>query len=432
VEKRLQNRHLQLIQEHLAPFDRLAAGLRALPRAGSAFASTQAAWRFYHNPRVTLRKLVGPLIEHVRRVVPDACDNYLLVVHDWCLLHYKDHPGKKDRVSLSNSEDFGYELLSSLAVNDKDGAPLGPLCQQLRDAAGVHSTRCDRTLADRSQLDMLIPVMRYLEGLKLSRPMVHLIDAEADSIAHYRRWQQRGWHFLVRADAVRRVLFAGRECLLSEVVGTLRSRRLFRRTRRVEYQGEKLQQWVAEAAVVLHRAAHPHRRGQKRAPVHGQPLPVRLVVSELRRGNGEVVARWLLLTNVPAEVPAERVALWYHWRWRVETYFKLLKGAGHQLEHWQQETGLAVAKRLLVAAMACAVVWEVARGKGPEAEKLRQVLVRLSGRQMKWGKSYTEPALLAGLWVLLSIVELLKHHDLEQLRRLAAIVRPAAIPLNSS
>jgi len=81
--------------------------------------------------------------------------------------------------------------------------------------------------------------------------------------------------------------------------------------------------------------------------------------------------------------------------------------------------------------MACAVVWEVARASGPEAETLRTVLVRLSGRQMQWGKSFTEPALLAGLWVLLSMLELLKHYDLETLERLAQRARPRFSPSKS-
>jgi hypothetical protein len=428
VESRLQDRYLQLLQEHMAPLGPVAAGLRALPRAASAFASTQAAWRFYRNPRVALRKLVQPLLDHARQAVPEACADYALVVHDWCLLHYNDHPSKADRVELSNSQDLGYELLTSLVVSDRDGAPLAPVCQQLRAAAGVYSTRSARLLASRSQLDMLAPVLGHIEALRLGRAAVHLIDSEADSVAHYRRWARQGWLFLVRADEARLVRFEGQEVLLPAVVAALRARQAFRKARRLDYHGEEVQQWVAEAAVVLHRQAQPHRRGQKRAPVRGRPLPVRLVVSELRRADGTVLARWLLLTNVPAAVPAERVALWYYWRWRVESYFKLLKGAGLHLEHWQQQTGLAIAKRLLVAGMACCVVWEVARGEGPEAQQLREVLVRLSGRQMRWGKSYTEPALLAGLWVLLAMLELLEHYDLEQLRQLAALARPTTTP----
>src|SRR5262249_18970913 len=105
---------------------------------------------------------------------------------------------------------------------------------------------------------------------------------------------------------------------------------------------------------------------------------------------------------------------------------KVPRGSGQQLEDGQQETGLAVAKRLLVASMACVVVWEVARGEGPEAEALRALLVRLSGRQMKWGKPFTWPALLAGLWVLLTMLEVLEYYDLAELRRLGDRVRPTA------
>ena len=423
----MQDRHLQLIQEQLAPLQAVAAGLRALPRAASAFASTQAAWRFYKNPRTRLDRLVQPLIDRVRQAVTDACDDYVLIPHDWSLLHYHDHPSKHDRVALGNSQDLGYELLTSLAVSDRDGAPLAPVCQQLRAQAGVYSTRSARRLPDRSQLDMLAPVLAHVEGLALGKTLVHIIDAEADSVAHYRRWARQGRRFLVRADKERLVLFEGQEHTLAAVAELLWQRGAFRKSRPVTYHGRQTQQWVAEAEVVLHRPARPQRRGQKRVVVPGPPLRLRLVVGDLR-ADGASQERWLLLTNVPATVSAERVVLWYYWRWQLETYFKLLKGAGLQLEHWQQESGLAVAKRLLVAGMACALLWEVARATGPEAETLRALLVRLSGRQMPWGKSHTEPALLAGLWVLLSLLELLEHYDLETLRRLAQHARPGHNP----
>ena len=52
-----------------------------------------------------------------------------------------------------------------------------------------------------------------------------------------------------------------------------------------------------------------------------------------------------------------------------------------------------------------------------EAATLRALLVQLSGRQMKWGQDYTAPALLAGLWVLLAMLEALEQHSVEELRR---------------
>jgi hypothetical protein len=148
----------------------------------------------------------------------------------------------------------------------------------------------------------------------------------------------------------------------------------------------------------------------------------------VRDPDGTLLATWLLLTNVPAGVSAGEVALWYCWRWRVESYFKLLKGAGMHLERWQQETASAVAKRLLVASMACVVVWHLARGETAEAAEVRRVLVRLSGRQMRRGRESTAPALLAGLWVLLSVMRVLEHYDLKDLLRWAESVLPAHDP----
>src|SRR5207249_1287072 len=164
-----------------------------------------------------------------------------------------------------------------------------------------------------------------------------------------------------------------------------------------------LNQYVAETEVVLHRYAKLHRKkGGKayRRYVKGKALPLRLVVSQVRNENGEVLASWLLWTNL-AEVSADKIVLWYYWRWQIESYFKLLKSAGHHLEQWQQETAQAVATRLLIVAQACVVVWQLARSKAKEAEPAREFLVRLSGRLMKRNKPFTEPALLAGMWVLL-------------------------------
>jgi hypothetical protein len=111
------------------------------------------------------------------------------------------------------------------------------------------------------------------------------------------------------------------------------------------------------------------------------------------------------------------VALWYYWRWRIESLFQLLKGAGQQVEHWKQPDGEAIAKRLVVAAMACAVVWRLERHPSAEAADVRRLLVRLSGRQMRWGREATAPALLAGLGVLLATLAVLEDHSVEELRR---------------
>ena len=51
------------------------------------------------------------------------------------------------------------------------------------------------------------------------------------------------------------------------------------------------------------------------------------LLSQQDVNDGEVLSRWLLLSNVPADVAASELALWYYWRWRIESFFKLLKSA---------------------------------------------------------------------------------------------------------
>lgn len=71
--------------------------------------------------------------------------------------------------------------------------------------------------------------------------------------------------------------------------------------------------------------------------------------------------------------------------------------------------------------MACVVVWQLARSEEPEASALRQLLIRLSGRQLKWGTAFTAPALLAGLGILLVMLDVIEQYEVEEIKRLAGI-----------
>jgi hypothetical protein len=70
------------------------------------------------------------------------------------------------------------------------------------------------------------------------------------------------------------------------------------------------------------------------------------------------------------------------------------------------------------------VVWQLARSEHPQADEARRFLVQLSGRQMARGKRFTEPALLAGLWMFLTMIHTLDSYDLETLSRIANVVLP--------
>ena len=81
------------------------------------------------------------------------------------------------------------------------------------------------------------------------------------------------------------------------------------------------------------------------------------------------------------------------------------------MESWEQESGPAIFKRLLVASMASVLVWRLQRDPSLTNAAFCTLLIRLSGRQMKSGIPHTASALLCGLWNYLSLCELLHHTD---------------------
>ena len=234
--------------------------------------------------------------------------------------------------------------------------------------------------------------------------------------------------YLLRADD-RLAEFEGHERKFSQLRQQLREQGAFRLAREVSYQGRPAEQWVAEAAIVLTRPGQRNRpNSQDRRRIPGAPLPLRLIIAEVRDETGRVLAVWYLLTNVAADVDAATIALWYYWRWQIEKYFKLLKSAGAQIEMWQQDHAAPIARRLWIASLACISVWQLARSTEPQAAQAREFLVRLSGRQMKRTVSFTMPALLAGMWILLAMLDALETYSVEQIRALAEVALPHRRP----
>jgi len=390
----------------------LSAGLKSIPNKISSFASTQAAWRFYKNEAVTLAKLQEPLTEAAHEGIIASSRDYALCVHDWSRLSYK-HTNKADTLAVTHATDIGYDLQSSLIIGDQNGAPIAPVAQRLVSADGSYATYRDSDQPDTSvkrHLDELSDCIAYLEQQNFAKPLVHIIDREGDSIGHIRRWENGGSYWLVRAKDNPTLEYQGQTMACK----TLASQLDYQKTRKVTYHGKTCWQWTAEADVTITRAAKPSQKKGKKPAVPGEPVKARLVVSRILSDTGEELAEWLLLTNVKT-IDASVIALWYYWRWQIESFFKLMKSAGHQLEAWQQESALAIAKRLLVASMACVTVWAIAADKSQEAAELRTFLVKLSGRQMTHNKAFTNPALLAGLWVFLSMLEVMQSYTQQEL-----------------
>ncbi len=219
-------------------------------------------------------------------------------------------------------------------------------------------------------------------------------------------------HWLIRCRQTSRVDFQGKSYALQELAKQLD---YAAQAREVTYKGKSAYQTIAECDVTIVRAARPKRqKATKNQTIAGVPLSARLVVSRIVDAEGNTLAEWYLLSNV-FTVSGDTLALWYYWRWQIECFFKLLKQQGLHLEDWQQETGLAIAKRLLIASQACVLVWQLQQQDSPQANEMKSFLVRLSGRQMKKKRPITASALLDGLRLFLTMMDTLDLYSLSQL-----------------
>lgn len=399
----------------------MAAGLRALPRTNQPFADTQGAWRFFANKRVTLPLLAEPIIAQARDLSAAHSARYALVMHDFSDISLTAHETKKDRIRLCNKLEYGYFLQAALLVSYISGEPLAPLYVGVEASDGVYSSRRETPLPRRRKLDELNRTFGYVESLELPHECVHIFDRQADSVVHLRRFARCQRKFVIRSNDVRRVTFQGAGKLLKQVEADLAGELKY--VRQVRHQGKRAWQYVAETTVILEQRGKTRRatpeQPERRKMIKGKPLELRFVISEVRDKSGQVVATWRLWTNVEAAVKAEEIALWYYWRWKIESFFKVLKGGGQQLEHWQQESAEAFTKRLLVVAQACLVVWALSVSKEKKAAEIREFLISLSGRRMKRKVAYTTPALLAGMWQFLTIIDALERYTTAELEELA-------------
>ncbi len=411
---------MKLVKAHMDGATRTAHGPRGLPDIGKSTTASQAAWRFLANERVTLAKLVEPLRETGRAGCAHSESDFVLLAHDWCKLAYGNQlRRKKDLAQLTHGNDIGYELTTSLLIEARTGIMLAPMQMHILAGQEVHSTGKHVPHPADHHLDQILPTMEESNDWGLQRRVVHVIDREADSLGRLRTWHAAGHLFLIRCKD-RRVSCDGESVLLSELNEQLDRDVLFENAGKARYQGKKAFRQVAEKMVTLDRP-HSEVVDGKRTQVSGEPITLRAVFVRLLDKDGYVLAEWMLLTNVPTEnVDTATIGLWYYFRWRIESFFKLLKSHGHELEYWQQETALAIAKRLLIASMACVVIKQLEAAQSESAAKFRRYLIKLSGRRMKHKVEYTAPALLAGFYVHLSMTQFLEESGmtLEELKSL--------------
>jgi len=389
------------------------------------WAESQAAWRFYNNNNVDISSLNDPIMEEVVSEINKRKGSFVLVPYDWSHVDYKKHSKKQEltiKNKKGNSKQIGYDLQSSLALDEK-GNPLGALAQNLKSDLRVYSTYSNNIDMNSTHLEELIERTRWVRAnLNIDKEIVDIIDREGDSVALMREYHKNNWLYLIRAkiNATVHLPEENRDVKQGELADELPNGQYVKTIKyRVNKKREKVNIYVNEIEVEIKRDATKsvlQEDGTRKViSTPGETITSRLIVERLIDMSGNIVAQWILLTNAPKDVNPKTIGTWYYHRWKIESYFKLLKTAGFNLENWQQEKPEALFKRLLVVSYACLFVWKIQNSKDKNAPTVRKFLVQLSGRLIEKGKEYTAPALLAGLWVFMKMMNVLKIYDVEKL-----------------
>ncbi len=396
-------------------------GLNLLIEDVKGYSQAQDAWRFYNNENVDIDSLNNPILEKGIEAINKECDEYLLVAHDWSLISYRNHTAKKDcieekRSNSKNAISKGYDLQSSIGISDITGEPITPLVHNLKTKDKVFSTYDNNIDMTSTHLNELARRIKYINNeLDINKKIVHIIDREADSVGFFRELQEDDFYIVRALDRVS-VEYQGNKITQKELAQTME---LGEYVKTIDYKKKKVKIYVNSVDVLITRDAYIKNIDDKGKITYkrkkGKAVKSRFVVERLVDKDNNIVATWLLLSNLKDDVDAKTIGLWYYYRWNIETYFKLLKSSGFNLEKWQQETAEAIFKRLLIASYACLLVWQIEHSNHKNIIDIKQFLVKISGRLVARGKISTSPALLAGIWAFLSTIDILELYDIEKL-----------------
>lgn len=322
----------------------------SIPAACEGWKETQAAYRFFNNPKVTPQKLLAPHRETTLKRA--AAQPVVLAVQDTTEVELTR---KQEKVGgpLGDEEHWGVHV-HPLAVFTPARVPLGLLHAEIssRDLADFHqrSQRRNQPIEGKESY-------RWLEGYRQACPLaqpcpdtqvVCLSDSEADIDECFAEAAaqdgQRHADFVVRGCQDRRLVDPAEEKVYSAVEETQVRKRLKVEVSQREApcgdgsrrrQARRSRTTVVSVRAVSVTLPAPWRKGEKLPDVKVNVVLVR----EEDPPDGEEPIEWLLVTSLPIGTveQIEKVIDYSVCRWEIEIFFRILK-SGCKVEELQLET----------------------------------------------------------------------------------------------
>ena len=303
------------------------------------WASMQAAYRLFNNPKVSTAGILQPHSQATALRMA-GCGGPVLVMQDTVFFSYGKHVKTRGLGSIGKSNaahDRGLVMHNALAFTTS-GVPLGILSQNIWARAEIpeedYQEKIERlqvtAIEEKESSKWLIALKETVQRAPAGVPVVTVADRESDFFEFLTHAKELGAKYLIRARTDRKLVPEDSEGCVRMLDALSDAPALGNMTVEVPSNGSRKARTAdIEVRVVQVMIQAPQRRGaQAKASGSTEPVSVTLIgATEQSPPIGSDSITWVLLTNLPVndfESATEKVR-WYGKRWGIEIWHKVLK-----------------------------------------------------------------------------------------------------------
>lgn len=303
------------------------------------WASTQAAYRLFNNPKASPSGILQPHLEAtVERMAGHG--GPVLVMQDTVFFSYGTHPKTRGLGSIGTSNNAGERglIMHNALAFTTSGVPLGILSQSIwarrEIPAEDYQEKIERlqvtAIEEKESSKWLVALRETQERAPRGVQVITVADRESDFFEFLTQAQEQRAKYLIRARTDRKLVpedSAGCASMLEALTDVAA---LGSMTVEVPGNGSRKARTAnIEVRVTQVTIKAPPRRGARaKASGSSEPVTITLIgATETAPPAGTEAISWVLLTNLVIkdfESAAEKVQ-WYGKRWGIETWHKVLK-----------------------------------------------------------------------------------------------------------
>ncbi len=329
LDARLRKTAEQLAQSPASPIN----------EACGNWASTQAAYRLFNNPKASPARILKPHWQATAERMA-GCGDTALVMQDTVFFSYGKHLKTRGLGPIGKSNaahDRGLIMHNALAFTTS-GVPLGILSQSIWARGEIpeedYQEKIERlqvtAIEEKESSKWLIALKETVQRAPTGVPVVTVADRESDFFEFLTHAKELRAKYLIRARTDRKLVpedSAGCTRMLealsdAPVLGSLRMEVPGNGSRKA--RSASIEVRVAEVTI----QAPPRRGAHAQASGSSEPVTVTLIgATEQSAPAGSESISWVLLTNLPVkdfESATEKLQ-WYGKRWGIEIWHKVLK-----------------------------------------------------------------------------------------------------------